>query len=48
MFAYLLIYGNIYLRTTFSFLENVMLDIKCTSVLLEHWSSLKVAYSFDQ
>jgi hypothetical protein len=52
MSAYLLICGDIYWRTTFSFLdfitENVMLDLKCTSVFLEHWFSLKASYSFDQ
>jgi hypothetical protein len=36
MFAYLLIYGDMYWRTTLSFLDfitdNVMLDFKCTLV----------------
>jgi hypothetical protein len=29
-------------------MENVMLDLKCNSVFLEHWFSMKVSYSSDQ
>jgi hypothetical protein len=52
MSAYLLICGDIYWRTTFSFLdfitENVMLDL---NVLRSFWNTgifLKASYSSDQ
>jgi hypothetical protein len=52
MSAYLLIYGDIYWRTIFSFLdfitENVMLDL---NVLRSFWNIgilLKASYSSDQ